>query len=187
MPQTNRSSVLWNRRRFVIVAGEAASLSLFAPPASGETEDVDAAIRELFGDRKVQEGRVSLKLPPIAENGNSVQLSVSVDSPMTAKDHVRQIAIFSPRNPIPLIGYEKNRRSKFDRWLIYLHLFGLMWNLVFSPEEKSRFPGRREALSSPADPGEVCREEVDTVDQKPELIYGCGISVSSLLPIRIAA
>ena len=104
MPQTNRSSVLWNRRRFVIVAGAAASLSLFAPPASGETEDVDAAVREFFGDRKVQEGRVSLKLPPIAENGNSVQLSVSVDSPMTGKDHVRQIAIFSPRNPIPLIG-----------------------------------------------------------------------------------
>lgn len=96
--------MFWNRRRFVIVTGAAASLSLFASPASGETEDVDAAIRELFGNRKVQEGRVSMKLPPIAENGNSVQLSVSVDSPMTDKDYVRQIAIFSPRNPIPLIG-----------------------------------------------------------------------------------
>lgn len=67
-------------------------------------EDVDRARRELFGDRPVQEGRVTVKLPPIAENGFSVALDVSVDSPMTSDDYVKQVAILSPRNPLPVIG-----------------------------------------------------------------------------------
>ncbi len=66
--------------------------------------DLERARRELFGDRPVTEGRVSLKLPPIAENGFSVPLSVDIDSPMTADDYVKRVAILSPRNPLPLIA-----------------------------------------------------------------------------------
>lgn len=45
---------------------------------------------------------VSVELPPIAETGNSVPIRVSVDSPMTADDHVRSIEIRVPGNPEPV-------------------------------------------------------------------------------------
>lgn len=104
MTRPNDPSQLWHRRAFLAAAGAAASLALLPLPASAEPEDADEAIRQLFGNRSIREGKVTLKLPPIAENGNSVQLTVSVDSPMTEENHVRRIAIISPRNPIPEIA-----------------------------------------------------------------------------------
>ncbi|KCZ95262.1 sulfur oxidation protein SoxY [Hyphomonas hirschiana VP5] len=95
---------MWRRRAFLAAAGAAVCLTFLPLPAAAEPEDADEAIRNLFGDRPIREGKVTLKLPPIAENGNSVQLTVSVDSPMTEQDHVRKIAIISPRNPIPEIA-----------------------------------------------------------------------------------
>lgn len=62
------------------------------------------AIRRVIGDRAPQEGRVTLRLPAIAENGNNVPLSVAVESPMTAADHVRAIHVFAEKNPAPEIA-----------------------------------------------------------------------------------
>ena len=42
-----------------------------------------AAIKEVVGDDAIREGRVTLDLPPLVENGNTVPLTVSVESPMT--------------------------------------------------------------------------------------------------------
>ena len=72
--------------------------------AAASEADLIAARTKLFGNRPITEGRVTLELPPIAENGHSVPLKVEVDSPMTEADYVKQIAILSPRNPLPLIG-----------------------------------------------------------------------------------
>jgi predicted secreted protein len=44
---------------------------------------------------------ITLRLPPIAENGNTVPLSVSVESPMTAADHVKAVHLFADKNPTP--------------------------------------------------------------------------------------
>ncbi len=88
-------------RRTLIRLGAGSVLVAATPlPVFATPDDVKAAQQELFGSRIIREGRVKLKLPAIAENGYSVPLSVEVDSPMTEDDHVRQIAIFSPRNPI---------------------------------------------------------------------------------------
>ncbi len=88
-------------RRLVLTGIGAGMLSSALPfSALGAPEDADAAIRELFGDRDLNEGRVTVKLPPIAENGNSVPITVSVDSPMSEADHVTRVALISPRNPI---------------------------------------------------------------------------------------
>ncbi|WP_430405061.1 thiosulfate oxidation carrier protein SoxY [Hyphomonas sp.] len=81
-------------------------------PALAEPADLIQAQKSLFGDRPIREGRVTLKLPAIAENGYSVPLAVDVDSPMTDSDHVRQIAIFSPRNPIAkIVRFELGPRA----------------------------------------------------------------------------
>lgn len=93
-----------NRRQLlqsgaVSIAASALPLSAFATE-----EDVQRAVKEMFGTGEITEGRVTLKLPPIAENGYSVPLNVQVDSPMRADDHVRRIGIFAPRNPIPVLA-----------------------------------------------------------------------------------
>ena len=43
-------------------------------------------------------------MPPLVDNGNSVGLSVAVDSPMTPGDHVRRIAVFNEKNPQPNVA-----------------------------------------------------------------------------------
>ena len=106
-------------RRSLLAFGAGSVLIASSPLRSFASQaELEQARRELFGDRPVTEGRVSLTLPPIAENGFSVPLSVDVDSPMTDRDFVRRVAILSPRNPLPLIAQyhftPQSGRAKVD-------------------------------------------------------------------------
>ncbi|MDF1681611.1 thiosulfate oxidation carrier protein SoxY [Ponticaulis sp.] len=75
------------------------------PRVAAATEDeMNEAISGMFGDRVITEGRVNVDLPPIAENGFSVPIDISVDSPMTEDDYVKQIVVLSPRNPLPVLA-----------------------------------------------------------------------------------
>jgi sulfur-oxidizing protein SoxY len=65
---------------------------------------MDEAIRELIGEGTLERGKVKLELPSIVENGNTVPLTVSVDSPMTESDHVESIHIFNQKNPQPFVA-----------------------------------------------------------------------------------
>jgi len=67
-----------------------------ATPASMET-----AIKKVVGSAPLRKGKVTLALPPIVENGNSVSLDVAVDSPMTPVDYVKAIHVFNEKNPLP--------------------------------------------------------------------------------------
>ena len=67
-------------------------------------EAVQQAIRQRIGDRTPQPGGMTLRLPPLAETGNSVPLTVAVDSAMTPDDHVRHIHIFVEGNPEPVVA-----------------------------------------------------------------------------------
>ncbi|MEM7767574.1 MAG: SoxY-related AACIE arm protein [Pseudomonadota bacterium] len=78
-----------------------ATVSLAPLPASATPQELREAVAAFTKGRPTEEGRVTLDIPPISENGNSVSLSVSVESPMTEDDHVRQIAIFAEANPLP--------------------------------------------------------------------------------------
>lgn len=60
---------------------------------------LDEAIRSFTGGAQPREGRVKFEISPLVENGNAVPVSVTVDSPMTAADHVRRIALFNEKNP----------------------------------------------------------------------------------------
>ena len=88
------------RRKFIAntvgIAAALGSTAAFAKP-----EDVAAAIKAMAGDAEVVAGGITLKAPEIAENGNSVPISVSVDSPMTADSYVESIAVFAEGNPLP--------------------------------------------------------------------------------------
>ncbi|WP_295646562.1 SoxY-related AACIE arm protein [uncultured Methylibium sp.] len=86
-------------RRRLIVAGAAAPLALWWRPAAADAAELEAAIRGFAGAAAVQVGRVTLDIAPLVENGNAVPVSVGVDSPMSATDHVKRIALFNERNP----------------------------------------------------------------------------------------
>lgn len=68
------------------------------------SQNVQTAIERLRAGRTAQEGRMTLRLPAIAENGNAVPLSIMVESPMTAADHVKAIHVFATGNPTPEIA-----------------------------------------------------------------------------------
>lgn len=53
------------------------------------------------GAEAAESGRISLDMPEIAENGNTVPLTVSVDSPMSADDYVKRVLIVADENPRP--------------------------------------------------------------------------------------
>jgi sulfur-oxidizing protein SoxY len=55
---------------------------------------------------------VKLQLPPLIDNGNSVPLSVTVESPMTEPDHVRAIHVLTEKNPLPdVVGVHLGPRA----------------------------------------------------------------------------
>ena len=85
-------------RRQLIFAGVA--LCGVAPrPAVAAAAELEAAVRDFTGGAAPRDGRVRLDVAPLVENGNTVPLTVSADSPMTAADHVSAIAVFNTRNP----------------------------------------------------------------------------------------
>ncbi|HYL23453.1 MAG TPA: SoxY-related AACIE arm protein [Burkholderiales bacterium] len=64
---------------------------------------LEAAISKVVGDAPLRVGKVTLDVPPLIDNGNTVPVSVTVDSPMTAASHVKAIHIFTEKNPQPYV------------------------------------------------------------------------------------
>lgn len=62
------------------------------------------AYQKLVGDREVKPALVTLDMPELAENGNMVPFTVSVDSPMTQADYVASVTLLSTGNPQPVIA-----------------------------------------------------------------------------------
>ena len=88
-------------RRTVLTAIGGAGLALAVRPAKATPETMKSAIRQIIGEAAVKSGKIKLDLPPLVENGNTVAMAVSVDSPMTAKDHVKAIHVVTEKNPQP--------------------------------------------------------------------------------------
>jgi sulfur-oxidizing protein SoxY len=82
-------------------AGVAFASVLAIRPGCATPATMQAAIKKVVGDAPLRKGKVTIDVPPLVENGNSVPITVSVDSPMTATDHVRAIHIFNEKNPQP--------------------------------------------------------------------------------------
>jgi sulfur-oxidizing protein SoxY len=97
-----RSSKL-NRREFAL--GAAAGVAIAGLPVAVIAQDAaqawEQAVKKVLGDAKPIEGKVMLDLPEIAENGNTVPFTISVDSPMSEADHVKVIHVLATANPQP--------------------------------------------------------------------------------------
>ncbi len=84
-----------------LILATPALLLLPPQPARASPAAMAEALRGFTGGAIVTPGRVALDISPLVENGNTVPLSVLVQSPMTPADQVRAIAVFNERNPQP--------------------------------------------------------------------------------------
>jgi sulfur-oxidizing protein SoxY len=90
------------RRRAVQALWGAVAIGV-VPAASATPESMRVAIETFTGGAVPADGGMRLEVPEIVENGNSVPVAVTVDGPMTESRHVRRIAVFSEKNPYPLV------------------------------------------------------------------------------------
>ena len=61
--------------------------------------DAQDLINKFTGGKAAADGRVTLDLPEIAENGNTVPVTVSVESPMSEQSHVTAVLLVADGNP----------------------------------------------------------------------------------------
>jgi sulfur-oxidizing protein SoxY len=108
----SRDEPLTVTRRSLIATGAGALAVLIIRPAYATTDSMQHAIRTFTGGAEVKPGKVTMDIPPLVENGNSVPLVITVESPMSEQDFVRTIAVFNEKNPQPNIGtYHLSPRS----------------------------------------------------------------------------
>jgi sulfur-oxidizing protein SoxY len=87
-------------RRRVLQAAAGAAAAVLVRPATAQAEgELAAAVAQFAGAQAVRPGRVKIEIAKLVDNGNVVPLRVTVDSPMTAGDHVTEIAVFNEKNP----------------------------------------------------------------------------------------
>ena len=87
-----------SRRR--VLAGSAAALAVAALGAApAHANNAQDLIKAFTGGKQATEGKVKLDLPEIAENGNTVPMTVSVESPMTDASHVTDVLVVGDGNP----------------------------------------------------------------------------------------
>jgi sulfur-oxidizing protein SoxY len=105
MRECAKISVL-SRRSLLISATMAATFSpLLAYAASGDTQtperskEFEEAFASLTGGAKPVAHDIAVDLPELADNGNFVPITITVESPMTDADHVKTIHILSTLNP----------------------------------------------------------------------------------------
>ena len=94
-----------SRRQFLL-------LSLVATPALAQLDPniaakrkatLEDAMRKVTGGKPLTAGKVKLDVPPLVDNGNTVPITVTVDSPMTEANHVKAITVLTEKNPQPYV------------------------------------------------------------------------------------
>jgi sulfur-oxidizing protein SoxY len=91
-------------RRSFSLGVAAISTALVVPlpvRAQEQAQAWERAVRGILGEAKPSDGKLALELPEIAENGNTVPFTISVESPMTDKDYVKAVHVLATANPQP--------------------------------------------------------------------------------------
>jgi len=90
---------IFNRRQALALGAGAAGAGLFGVSPALAKNDAEDAIGKFTGGKKPAEGKIKLDLPEIAENGNTVPMTVSVESPMTEQSYVSEVMVVTDGNP----------------------------------------------------------------------------------------
>lgn len=88
------------RRTFLATSTALAATVMVRPVAAiAQSSVLTALVNQYAAGGVVREGRVKFDIAPLVDNGNSVPIEISVDSPMTREQHVVGIALFNEKNP----------------------------------------------------------------------------------------
>src|ERR1051325_8957371 len=86
-------------RREALAGGLALAGTVALPAHANVPGQMEAAIRNLLGEATIRKGKVTLELPPLVENGNTVPMPFPVAHPMTPESYVKAIHVFNEKNP----------------------------------------------------------------------------------------
>src|SRR6186997_2815847 len=91
----------FNRRQALALGAGAMTAAVFGASSSPALakNDAEEAIKKFTGGKTPVQGKIKLDLPEIAENGNTVPMTVTVESPMTEQSHVTEVLIVADANP----------------------------------------------------------------------------------------
>jgi sulfur-oxidizing protein SoxY len=92
-----------SRRSALALGAGGAALTLlgWGGEASAAAKEAADQIAKFTGGKTPDKGKISIELPEIAENGNTVPLAISVDAPMTADNYVSDVMVVAEGNPNP--------------------------------------------------------------------------------------
>ena len=92
-----------SRRAALALGAGSAAITILGWGAGAHATPKAAAddIAKFTGGKTAEQGKISIELPEIAENGNTVPLSVSVNAPMTADNYVSDVLVVAEGNPNP--------------------------------------------------------------------------------------
>lgn len=74
------------------------------PTPAAQNRTAKDVMDEFTGGKQPKPGNIYLEMPEVAENGHFVSFRVSVDSPMTAENHVKRVIVISEGNPRPEVA-----------------------------------------------------------------------------------
>jgi len=96
-----KKTMTWLRitRREALAGGLALAGTAALPAHANVPGQMEAAIRNVLGEAVIRKGKVTLDLPPLVENGNTVPMTVTVAHPMTKDNYVKAIHVFNEKNP----------------------------------------------------------------------------------------
>ncbi len=80
-------------------AGLMASVVVRPVAALPQSDVLTPLVNAYAAGGSVREGRVKFDIAPLVDNGNSVPVEITVESPMTRAQHVVGIALFNEKNP----------------------------------------------------------------------------------------
>ena len=92
-----------SRRATLMLGAGGAALTVFgwSGRAQADAKAMADQIAKFTGGKTAAKAKISIELPEIAENGNTVPLSVAVDAPMTADNYVSEVMVVAEGNPNP--------------------------------------------------------------------------------------
>jgi sulfur-oxidizing protein SoxY len=92
-----------SRRSALAIATSGAALTIvgWSQSVSAAAKEAAEQIAKFTGGKTAEQGKISIELPEIAENGNTVPLSITVDAPMAADNYVSEVMVVAEGNPNP--------------------------------------------------------------------------------------
>lgn len=104
MQDSSLFTTTFSRRDALSVVGAAGLTAVLAGLFPGVALATPDDVKKFFASTLpgvAQPGKVTIGAPDIAENGNTVPITLSVDSPMTEQSYVKTIVMAADGNPLP--------------------------------------------------------------------------------------